>query len=59
MNNTSAGRRPELWVGPEASVVRIGDQRVDQLKSTGFASQLDDFDRRADLGASRIRIPVL
>lgn len=59
MTKSAPGRRPELWVGPEASVVRIGDQRSDQLETTGFAHRLDDLDRLAALGASRIRMPVL
>ena len=59
MTNTAVGRRPELWAGPEASVVRIADQRMDHLESTGFDSRLDDHDRLADLGASLIRMPVL
>ena len=51
--------RPELWVGPEASVVRTHDRHTDQLVSTGFAQRLDDLDRLAALGATRIRMPVL
>ena len=46
-------------MGLEASVVRIGDRRVDQLEPTGFASRLDDLDRLSDLGAFHIRMPVL
>lgn len=50
---------PELWVGPEASVVRVRDQRCDQLASTGFADDPAHLDRLAALGATRIRLPVL
>jgi dTDP-4-dehydrorhamnose reductase len=48
-----------LWVGPEATVNRIGDAYLDQLKATGFAERLDDLDRLAALGAQRIRFPIL
>lgn len=51
--------RPELWAGPEASVVRVGERSSDQLSSTGFADRLDDLDRLAELGVRRIRLPVL
>ena len=51
--------RLELWVGPEASVVRTAAGTVDQLESTGFAHRLDDLDRIAALGASAIRLPLL
>src|SRR4051812_47113120 len=50
---------PELWVGPEASFVRVGDRRTDQLSSTGFAHRIDDVDRLAAVGAVRIRMPLL
>ena len=40
--------RPELWVGPEASVVRTHERSTDQLVSTGFAQRLDDLDRQTD-----------
>lgn len=51
--------RPELWAGPEPSVVRVGDRRTDQLGDTGFAHRLDDLDRLAALGVRRLRMPVL
>ena len=58
------GRQPEaapleLWVGPEATVSRVGDDYGDQLSRTGFADRIDDLDRIASLGASRIRFPLL
>lgn len=52
-------QRLELWAGPESSVTRVGERRVDQLESTGFAQRLDDLDRLAALGAARVRLPVL
>ena len=50
---------PELWVGPECTVNRVGDRFHDQLQATGFAERLDDLDRLASLGARRVRFPVL
>jgi dTDP-4-dehydrorhamnose reductase len=55
----AGARRLELWAGPEASVTRVGERRVDQLEATGFAQRLDDLDRLAALGAARVRLPVL
>ena len=59
MTSIAMGRHPELWTVPEASVVRIADQHMYQLESTGFDSRLDDHDRLAALGASLIRMSVL
>ena len=49
----------ELWVGPECTVNRVGDACRDQLEETGFAHRLDDIDRIAELGARRVRFPLL
>ncbi len=49
----------ELWMGPEASVTRVGATRIDQLEATGFAHRLDDLDRMAALGARAVRLPLL
>ena len=49
----------ELWVGPEATVNRVGDQYFDQLEATGFARRLSDLDRLASTGATRVRFPLL
>src|SRR5947209_19619422 len=49
----------ELWIGPEASVTRVGETQVDQLESSGFARRLDDLDRMAALGAKAVRLPLL
>ena len=51
--------RPELWVGAECTVNRIGDGYIDQLEATGFADRPDDLDRLASLGATRMRFPLL
>ena len=48
-----------LWVGPEPTVNRVGQQFMDQLEATGFAHRLDDLDRLASLGAARVRFPLL
>ncbi|WP_119155513.1 family 1 glycosylhydrolase [Caldimonas tepidiphila] len=53
----SAG--PELWVGIEPTVSRVGDAYMDQIELSGFAQRLDDLDRLASLGAKRMRFPLL
>ncbi|HEV7912482.1 MAG TPA: dTDP-4-dehydrorhamnose reductase, partial [Albitalea sp.] len=49
----------ELWVGPECTVNRVGDEFFDQLEQTGVAQRLDDLDRIASLGVRRVRWPLL
>jgi dTDP-4-dehydrorhamnose reductase len=49
----------ELWAGPECSVNRVGDRWFDQLEATGFAQRLDDLDRLASLGITKLRFPLL
>ncbi len=53
------GGRIALWVGPEPTVNRVGQHYMDQLEATGFAGRLEDLDRVASLGATRIRFPLL
>lgn len=48
-----------LWVGPEATVNRVGDVWYDQLARSGFAHRLDDLDRLAATGAQAVRFPLL
>ena len=48
-----------LWVGPEPTVNRVGDGYCDQLHKTGFSDRIEDLDRLASLGATRVRFPVL
>jgi len=48
-----------LWVGPEPTVNRVGDTYIDQLVCSGFDRRLDDIDRLASLGATRVRFPLL
>lgn len=53
-------KRPlELWVGPEPTVNRVGDEYFDQLESSGFARRPEDLDRLASLGARCMRFPLL
>jgi dTDP-4-dehydrorhamnose reductase len=49
----------ELWAGPECTVNRVGDRFTDQLRCSGFAQRLDDLDRLASLGITRMRFPLL
>ena len=51
--------RPELWVGAECTINRIGDRWRDQSLLTGFRDRINDLDRMAGLGAKRIRLPIL
>jgi dTDP-4-dehydrorhamnose reductase len=51
--------RIELWAGPECTVNRVGDRFKDQLPSSGFAHRLDDLDRLAGLGITRMRFPLV
>jgi len=48
-----------LWIGPEPTVNRVGDEWFDQLEAGGFAHRLEDIDRLASIGAARVRFPVL
>lgn len=49
----------ERWCGVEATVARIGDSRVDQLRSTGHHDRIDDLDHMAALGFTAVRFPIL
>jgi dTDP-4-dehydrorhamnose reductase len=49
----------EVWVGPECTVNRVGDEFRDQLAETGVDHRLDDLDRIAGLGVRRVRWPLL
>lgn len=50
---------PELWVGAECTINRVGDRWRDQAILTGFRDRPDDLDRLAALGAKRVRLPLL
>lgn len=49
----------ELWAGPECTVNRVGDRFKDQLAQSGFDHRIDDLDRLAGLGITRMRFPLL
>jgi dTDP-4-dehydrorhamnose reductase len=49
----------ELWAGPECTVNRVGHRFHDQLPQSGFAERLDDLDRLAALGITRMRFPLV
>jgi dTDP-4-dehydrorhamnose reductase len=52
-------RRIELWAGPECTFNRVGDRFHDQIVQSGFAERLDDLDRLASLGITRMRFPLV
>jgi len=49
----------ELWAGVECTVLKIGERFVDQTKRTGHEDRVDDLDRLAKMGVSKLRYPVL
>jgi dTDP-4-dehydrorhamnose reductase len=49
----------ELWAGPECTLNRVGDRFNDQLPASGFETRLDDLDRLAGLGITRMRFPMV
>ena len=51
--------RTELWAGPECTVNRVGGRYMDQLASSGFGHRLEDLDRLAGLGITRMRFPLV
>jgi dTDP-4-dehydrorhamnose reductase len=51
--------RLELWAGPECTVNRVGERFKDQLLQSGFAERIDDLDRLASLGITRMRFPIV
>ena len=51
--------RIELWAGPECTLNRVGERFKDQLPASGFAHRLDDLDRLAGLGITRMRFPIV
>jgi dTDP-4-dehydrorhamnose reductase len=50
---------PELWLGVECTVNRVGDSYSDQLERSGHALRTADLERLAELGVRTIRYPVL
>ncbi|MEA3012303.1 MAG: dTDP-4-dehydrorhamnose reductase [Sphingomonadales bacterium] len=50
---------PELWAGPECTIVRIGDRWRDQAIETGHRFRAIDVDLIAGLGIKTVRYPIL
>ena len=48
-----------MWGGLECTVNRIGERFHDQIARSGHATRLDDIDRLADMGVTRVRYPLL
>jgi dTDP-4-dehydrorhamnose reductase len=49
----------ELWAGPECTLNRVGDRFKDQLPASGFGHRVEDLDRLAGLGITRMRFPIV
>ncbi|HEV7681531.1 MAG TPA: sugar nucleotide-binding protein [Pyrinomonadaceae bacterium] len=50
---------PDLWLGVECTVNRVGDSYSDQLERSGHALRIADLERMAELGVRTVRYPVL
>lgn len=50
---------PELWGGPECSVIRLASGYVDQIALSGHDRRRSDLDRFAALGLRALRYPIL
>jgi dTDP-4-dehydrorhamnose reductase len=50
---------PELWLGVESTVNRVGDSYSDQLERGGHALRIGDLERMAELGVHTVRYPIL
>jgi dTDP-4-dehydrorhamnose reductase len=59
MTARASNGRLELWAGPECTYNRVGDTYLDQLRYNGFDRRLDDLDRLAELGITRLRFPMI
>jgi dTDP-4-dehydrorhamnose reductase len=46
-------------VGPECTIVRIGDQFRNELEETGHLGRIEDLDAIAEVGIRTVRYPVL
>ncbi len=51
--------RLELWAGVECTYNRVGDRYLDQMRYSGFDRRVDDLDRLAALGITRLRFPMI
>ena len=50
---------PEVWGGIECTVNRVHERYHDQIQRAGHEARVDDIDRFAALGITRLRYPVL
>jgi dTDP-4-dehydrorhamnose reductase len=51
--------KPEIWGGIECTINRVKDSYSDQLEYSGHYDRLDDLDKIAALGITKLRYPVL
>ena len=49
----------DVWGGVECTVNRVGSDFFDQIRRTGHDSRIEDLDRFAEIGFSKLRYPVL
>ena len=49
----------EIWAGPECTLNRVNGRYADQIVRSGHERRIDDLDRFASLGITRLRYPVL
>ncbi|SMB85970.1 family 1 glycosylhydrolase [Deinococcus hopiensis] len=56
---SKASRPLELWIGVECTFNRVRENYLNQLEVCGHDRRLEDLDQLAQLGARRIRYPVL
>lgn len=50
---------PELWAGPECTLVRVGSTYRDEFALIGHGGRLEDLDVLAACGVQALRYPVL
>ncbi len=56
---TPVPARIEVWGGIECTYNRVGDTYFDQVALSGHEARLDDFERLAEIGMSKLRYGVL
>ena len=59
MDNRYPDCQPELWAGPECSIVRIGASYRDQSAETGHYHRVADVKLLAGLNIKKVRYPIL
>src|ERR1700694_4848627 len=53
------GHALEVWGGPEYTCNRVGNHYFDQMKLSGHAGRLSDYERFAELGIKTLRCGLL